>query len=409
MVRKIIKTSFILLLMFLSFLLGVNVQEWRGKSVLPLTYSVPSGHFSSAETAAKKKVDFNLYWQVWDLIENKYVDRPVDFKKVFYGSLEGEVAALGDPYSIFLTPEMAKKFQQELSSELDGIGAEVGIKNNVLTIISPLPKTPAQRAGLRAGDQILAIDGKPTSDLTLDQAVALIKGKPGTKVTLTIKRPSKEKIFKVTITRAQIHYSTVQTKWVKPGILDLQVMEFDKDTGDLFDQAIKKNFRKIKGIIVDLRGNPGGFLAVAVDMAGNWIPKGKTVVIEQYNKQHRDYYYSAGPAELKGIPTVVLVNGGSASAAEILSGALQDYHLATLVGEKTFGKGSVQQIFKLEDGSQLKLTIAKWLTPKGRMIDKKGIKPDVLVKMTENDYNHNRDPQLKKAEQILSQEIKKKK
>lgn len=348
-----------------------------------------------------KDVDFNLFWEVWSLVQKNYVHQPVADTKLFYGALSGLVSALDDPYSVFFDPETAEKFQQELEGTFSGIGAELGIKEKQLTIIAPLPDTPAARAGLKAGDKIFAIDGKETTEMALDYAVSLIRGPEGTLVTLTIWREGFERPQDFKITRGKIEIASV--KWEMRGdIAYIEINHFNEDTSGRFNQAVNELITKNpKGLILDLRNNPGGFLSTAVEIAGEWIEK-NVVVIEQRDDGEKNEEKSDGLARLQGLKTVVLVNEGSASASEIVAGALQDYEKATLVGKKTFGKGSVQNLEPLSDGSAVKITVAEWLTPKGRHIDKEGIMPDVEVDLTEDDYSANRDPQLDKAIEILN-------
>ena len=348
-----------------------------------------------------RDVDFNLFWEVWSLVQKNYVHQPVVDTNLFYGALAGLVSALDDPYSVFFDPEMAEKFQQELEGTFSGIGAELGIKERQLTIIAPLPDTPAARAGLKAGDKILLIDGKETTEMALDYAVSLIRGQEGTEVTLTIWREGWEKPQDFKITRGKIEIASV--KWeMKGDIAYIEINHFNEDTSGRFNQAVNELITKNpKGLVLDLRNNPGGFLSTAVEVAGEWIEK-NVVVIEQRDDGEKNEEKSDGLARLQGLKTVVLINEGSASASEIVAGALQDYEKATLVGKKTFGKGSVQNLEPLSDGSAVKITVAEWLTPKGRHIDKEGITPDVEVDLTEDDYNANRDPQLDKAIEILN-------
>jgi len=347
-----------------------------------------------------KDIDFDLFWKVWDLVKREYVEQPVADTKLFYGALSGIVSALEDPYSVFLNPEMTKKFEQELSGAFDGIGAELGIKNKQLTIIAPLPDTPAERAGLRAGDKILAIDGRETTNMSLDYAVSIIRGPKGTEVTLTIWREGWEKPQDIKITRAKIEIASV--KWgMKDEIAYIEINHFNEDTSRRFNQAVVELLTKNpKGLILDLRNNPGGFLDTAVEIGGEWIEK-DVIVIEQKQNGEREENKSSGLARLQDLKTVVLVNEGSASASEILAGALQDYGKAILVAKKTFGKGTVQNLETLPDGSSVKITVAKWLTPKGRLIEGEGITPDEEVDLTVEDYEANRDPQIAKAIEIL--------
>ena len=313
-----------------------------------------------------RDVDFKLFWDVWSTLQQKYVDRPVADTKLFYGALQGLVAGVGDPYTTFFDPQTAKEFNQELSGSFEGIGAEIGIRNNQIVVIAPLADTPAERAGLKAGDAILVIDGRDTAGLALDAAVAAIRGP---------------------LALADIAY--------------VKISHFNEDTVGAFnivvDQALRQSPR---GLILDLRNNPGGFLETAVEVASHWVSNGP-IVTQQSGSGENAPYQAQGKASFKGLKTVVLVNAGSASASEIVAGALQDYGVATLVGEKTFGKGSVQELQELPDGSALKVTIAKWLTPQGRSINGAGITPDVEVKVDQTSLPPGDDPELARGLELL--------
>jgi len=351
----------------------------------------------------KKDVNFQLYWDTLGIIHDKYYARDIPDTKLFYGSLQGMVAALGDPYSVFLTPSDAQQFQEDLNGTFEGIGAEIAVKNSQLIIVSPLDDSPAMRAGLKPKDWILKINGTSTEDMSSQQAVNLIRGKAGTKVNLTIYREGWTESQVIEITRAPIVVKSLALEYLAGGtIAHLKVRQFNGDTMPLFDSAISNILAKsgVKGIILDLRNNPGGYLESAVEIAGEW--NGEGVVVSERNRDgaktdHRAYTQP----RLANYKTVVLVDGGSASASEIVSGALKDWGKATLVGMKTFGKGSVQDLTDLPDGSQIKLTIAKWFTPSGTSIDEQGIEPDVKVDLTEDDFNYDRDPQLDKAVELL--------
>jgi carboxyl-terminal processing protease len=368
-----------------------------------------SGEAASSTTVANPDdtFDFNLYWEVWDSLKQNHVDKnKIKNKDLFYGSLKGMAAAIGDPYTVFMDPTDAKEFADDLAGTFEGIGAEVGMRNDTITIIAPLDGMPAQKAGLRAGDKVYAIDGKSTIGLTVDEAVKAIRGKKGTKVKLTILRGSSTKVQDISITRDTIVVKSVKTEMRSDGIFVIRVTNFNDDTLDLFNAATSEALLKNpKGIILDLRNNPGGYLDTAVAMASEWVEAGP-VVAEQFSDNKRNEYPSNGSARLKNIPTVVLVNGGSASASEIVAGALRDYKKATLVGEQTYGKGSVQTLQDLSDGSALKITIAKWLTPAGDSINEKGIAPSVVVKLEQKDVDKNVDPQMNKALDILKQKKK---
>jgi len=381
-----------------GFYIGRSRSNFSG-AVRPLAYSPEAG--SSATSGSPISLDFDLYWQVWDSLKNNFVDRnKVSDQDLFYGSLKGMAGASGDPYTVFMDPKEAKEFADELSGTFEGIGAELGIRNDVATVIAPLDGMPAQKAGIRAGDKIYAVDGKSTIGMALDAIVKKIRGAKDTKVTLTVIR-GKEKPKDITITRSVIVVKSVKTEMRADGILVIRISNFNADTEGLFEAAVNTALtRNPKGIILDLRNNPGGYLDTAVNLASEWIPEGP-IVAEQFNSNRRNEYPSNGSARLKNFPTVVLVNGGSASASEILAGALRDYKRATLVGEVTYGKGSVQTINDLSGGAALKVTVAHWLTPAGDFINDKGIKPEVEVKLAPADVDKNLDPQFTKALEIL--------
>ncbi|MFO0764452.1 MAG: S41 family peptidase [Patescibacteria group bacterium] len=358
----------------------------------------------SAPNSIDKDIDFKQFWDVWSKLKEKYYKNDVSDKQMFYGALQGLASSMGDPYTMYFDPKEANDFQNALSGTFSGIGAEIGLRDDHITIIAPLPETPAERAGLKAGDIVVDINGTSTVGMGVEQAVSLIRGEKGTKVKLKIYRQSNKKDpFDVELTRETIQVKSVRVKWQDKNIAVIEVTNFNTDTKEGFDKAVSEVLKKDpKGIILDLRNNPGGFLDTAVAMAGEWLATDSVVVKERRQGQIIEQLRSTGKARLRGIPTVVLVNQGSASASEIVSGALQDTKSATVVGMKTFGKGSVQDYLNLSDGSALKVTIAEWLTPSGRTINKTGLEPDVLVDRTEKDYEQQRDPQLDRALGILN-------
>ena len=400
----------ILIALGAGFLIGYSqkkvqiVTEYGQISEGGQEYGVVSDKTAELPEFLTKDVSFNLFWEVWNKIQNNYIDRPIGETKLLYGALNGVVASLKDPYSIFLEPEPAKEFSNDLSGKFEGIGAEIGMRDGILTIISPLPESPAEKAGLRAKDRVTQIDGVTTENMSLNEAVLNIRGEKGTTVNLKIYREADNKFHDIPIMRDTIKIVSVTWEMKEDNIAYIKVTNFNQDTDSRFRAAANELLLKNpKGIILDLRSNPGGYLDRAVDMASYWLDAGQTVVKEEFANALENKSYSAHNETLfKGYPTVVLVNGGSASGSEIVAGALQDHGVATLVGETTFGKGSVQSLEDLSDGSALKLTIARWLTPNGRQINVTGIEPNEVVELTEEDYKEGRDPQLDKALEILT-------
>lgn len=353
-------------------------------------------------------IDFQQFWNVWSQIKSRYVKGDVKDQDLFYGSLQGLVSSLGDEHSIYFPPKEAEQFSKDISGEFEGIGAEIGLKNNQLMVISPLADSPAERAGLQAGDKILAINKENTLGMDTFTAVGKIRGASGTPVVLTIARDKQAKALDIRIVRTKIIAPSL-TYSLKPGnIAYLRISQFNQDTEPLLEDAIQKMPKNLKGIIVDLRNDPGGYLHVAVQVGSKWIANGNLVVEEKGRTGILGSYTSLGPQPFAGIKTIVLINKGSASASEILAGALQDYKLATLVGETSYGKGSVQDLQNFPDGSALKLTIAEWFMPLGRNINKAGIKPDVEVKEDLGKEKIGQDSVLDKAIALINASSSKK-
>lgn len=330
-----------------------------------------------------KDVDFNLFWDVWRRVEEKYVDRDkIDRKNLVLGAISGLVKSLKDPYTEFLPPPETKQFQEDIKGSFGGIGAEIGIRKGTLTIIAPLKDSPAERAGLRAGDKVLKVDDTITADLTLDEAVRLIRGEKGTEVRLTVVRESFDKTKEYKIVRDVIRVPILTTEKRDGGIFVIKLHHFTENASFEFRKAVKEFFESgSQKLILDLRNNPGGFLLISVDIASWFLPAGEVVAKERFADGSEEIYRSSGYRLLQDTPMVVLINEGSASASEIVAGALRDARGAKLIGTKTFGKGSVQEIQNLTGGSSVKITIAKWLTPKGEEINGKGLEPDIKVEL----------------------------
>jgi len=349
------------------------------------------------------EVDFSLFWDTWHLLEDKFVDREdLDRQQMVYGAISGLVKSLDDPYTVFMEPVESKKFQDDISGSFEGIGAEIGIRQGILTIIAPLKGTPAEKAGLKAGDKILKIDDTLTADLTLDEAVNLIRGQKNTEVILMIARTDWEEAKEISIIRNTIDIPILEYEIKGDNIAYIQIYNFTSNLDDKFLEVVRKIMaQQPKGLVLDLRNNPGGYLEIAVEIASYFLEKGDIVVIEDYGNDQQENHYSHGYRFLENYPTVVLINEGSASASEILAGALRDNAGVEIVGQKSFGKGSIQTLSELKGGASLKVTIAKWLTPSGVSIQENGISPDYEVDITEEDIENLNDPQLDKALELL--------
>lgn len=347
-----------------------------------------------------KDVDFELFWRTWNYIKDNYYEQPVSDVQLFYGALHGLLSGAGDPYSVFFNPEETKAFNEELDGSFSGVGMEIGIRDDQLQVIAPLPETPAERAGLRAGDAIFAIDGEETYQMSVEDAVRRIRGERGTSVVLLVASKGDDVAREVTVVRDTIHIKSVTWEIDEQNLLIVKMSSFNEETVSLFREAIQEGMSAgVTGVVLDLRNDPGGLLEAAVRVAGEWVGN-QPVVLQRVRGVDRPLA-GAGTARLAGMPTVVLVNGGSASASEIVSGALKDYGVATIVGETTFGKGTVQNYEPLPDGSSVKLTIAEWLTPLGTSINKTGIEPDIEVVLTREDVEAEQDPQMDTARAIL--------
>ncbi len=385
----------------------LNLSLWSvvtgGVLIFGLAYGL-GGHYKGVipgitKSAPPEVVDQVGLSQIYDLLAKNF-DGSLDKTKLRDGAKAGLAAAAGDPYTVFLNADEAKQLSDDLSGTLTGIGAEITLQNGKLLIVSPIAESPADKAGLKPKDEIISIDGQDVTGLTLDQAVNKIRGPKGTSVKLKIVRGTAAP-FEVTITRDVITVASV--KWsMKSGDGYIQITRFGTDTADKLTQAIRE--LKSQGatkFILDLRNDPGGYLDTAVSVASQWLPGDQLVVEERHDGQSTDKLKSQGGGGLVSTPLVVLINGGSASASEIVAGALHDHGAARLVGEKSFGKGSVQKIFELGGGAELKITVAHWFTPNGVNIGKEGIKPDTEVGLSDADVAAGRDPQLDKAIQLL--------
>ncbi len=359
-----------------------------------------SGFLSNLGVKTDSKLPEDLNYasveEAYDKLRAEY-NGDLDQKSLLDGLKKGLAAATGDPYTVYLSEDEAKTFSESLNNEFSGIGAEIAIKNKQLQVVTPIEGTPAAKAGLRPGDLIFTIDGEETSGLFIEQAVAKIRGEAGSKVKLTLGRDGE--VIEVEVIREKISVPNARGEVLEGNIGYLKVNTFGERAVSETN-AIAKDFkaRGVNKIVLDLRGNGGGLLDAAVDIAGLWLDN--DVVVEQRGHQG-GVLRSSGRGAFYGIETVVLINKGSASASEIVAGALKDHKAATIVGETSFGKGSVQDLANLNSGGQLKVTIARWFTPGGQNIDKEGIDPDTKIELTNDDFNNNRDPQLTEALRLL--------
>lgn len=359
------------------------------------------------EEGKSSAVDFSLFWQVWDRLHERFVDQEtLDTQKLVYGAIEGMVNAAGDPYTVFFEPVTSQKFQEEVSGAFSGVGMELGLRENMITVIAPLKDTPAMRAGIIAGDRVLSVDDASTEGWTVDEAVSRIRGKKGTTVRLVIGRVGTDQNLTVDIVRDTIKVPAVEWRMLDGNVAYVQILSFNANVDAEFVKASQElTAAGATRLIIDVRNNPGGLLDSAVNIAGWLLEPDSLVVMEKFSDGTTEEMRAKGNARLVGLPAVVLINGGSASAAEILAGALHDVRKLDLIGEQTFGKGSVQQLEDFYNGSSLKVTVAKWLTPNGVNISDEGITPTIEVVIDPTEYTTKgweigtvgKDPQLDAA------------
>ncbi len=371
---------------------------------------------------------FEPFWKVWRLLSEKYVAATTtDSQKRIWGSIQGLTTSQGDPYTVFFPPEESAMFKSDIAGNFEGVGMEVGLKDGIITVVAPLKGSPAELAGIRAGDKILKINEQSTTDLAVDKAVKLIRGQKGTTVKITIIREGSSQQIEKSIVRGIIDIPTIQTEIKegssdslgmtssstdsiglrKDGIFIIRLFSFTAQAANLFQNALREFVQTgSHKLIIDLRGNPGGYLDAAWDMASWFLPVGKVIVVEDFGGKESNKIYRSKRYNIfrKDLDLIILVDSGSASASEIFAGALQEHRIAKLVGTKTFGKGSVQELIPITHDTSLKVTIASWLTPLGHNLSKDGLKPDVEVKPTQKEIDMKIDSQMNKAVEILRKE-----
>ncbi|MFH1175241.1 MAG: S41 family peptidase [bacterium] len=398
MLKNKIKKIVLALIIFLAvFAFGF----WAGRAQL---YFFPNGGqvIVNKEEGKLQEVDFSLFWNVWKELEKNFPDKQkLDRQKMVYGAISGMVNSLGDPYTIFMNPEETAEFEEDVAGSFEGVGMEVGFKDEIPTVIAPLPGTPAEKAGIKSGDRIFKVGDALTTNLSLDEIISLIRGPKGTSVQLTIVREESSEPIIIDIVRDEIKVPTLDLKISEDKIATITLYQFSEESGEDFKKALNECFKEdVKGLIFDLRNNPGGYLHIAIEISEEFIGRGKTLVSEEYANGTKKEYESSNWNPTK-LPMVILTNEGSASASEIVAGALRDNNGVKLIGKQTFGKGLVQEVKELKDNSSLKMTVARWLTPSGVCINEKGLSPDIEVDYTKEDFEAGIDPQMEKAKEEI--------
>ena len=404
--NKLLGTGLAGILILAAFFAGMQFGHgsWSG---LPGEAGLLS--FLGPSAQPDTEADLTDFWRVWNILEEKYVSSnstsTPDRNKRLEGAISGLVDSYGDPYTIYMPPEEAAEFEEEISGNFNGVGMEVGMRDDVVTVIAPLPDSPAEKAGIKAGDIITKINEESTDNMSVDQAVRLIRGDRGTEVALTVYRRGDNDFREFKITRDVINIPTLATETIDD-VFIIKLYSFNALAESKMENAMNefKQSGKEK-LILDLRGNPGGFLESAVSIAGWFLPTGKVVVRENFGTEiEEEVYRSQGKGSFEFNPDnfVVLIDGGSASASEILAGALAEHEVATTIGDTTFGKGSVQELVNIPGGASVKVTIARWLTPNGVSFSEGGLEPEVPVILTPEEVEENKDPQTAAALEWLA-------
>ena len=354
--------------------------------------------------SADEQQRFRVFWETWRVVEREFYDKnQIDHQKLIYGAIKGMVDAVGDPYTIYQTPSQREVSDTDLRGSFDGIGIQVDMKDNRLTVVAPIEGSPAEAAGFRPGDIVLEVDGKSLAGKTLNDTVGLIRGQRGTSVTLTILRPGSNDPVPISVVRAEIKLKSVRARMMDDGVGYVRISSFSATTGAEMSAAMKDLMTQApRGLVLDLRNNPGGYLSTSVDAAAQLMDPGSVVLYQQSGNGDRKTYRTEGGGTAAQLPVVVLINKGSASASEIMAGALRDNGRAILVGEKSFGKGTVQNVHELSDKSGLRVTTAQWLTPSEKPIQGVGLTPDQAVEMPaaatiSSEATRAEDPQLDAA------------
>ncbi len=383
-------------LISVSFFLGIKYQNTQNNL----------SNILNKDLGQPQDVEFDTFWKSWVILENKFVGEEgekIDNQDKVWGAIQGLANSFKDPYTIFMPPADSAIFESDIAGNFEGVGMEIGIRDNFLIVIAPLKNTPAEKAGMMPQDKILEIDGVSTLNMSTEEAVQLIRGEKGTEVLLLISRKDTIENIEISITRDVINIPSIETEIID-GVFIIRLYSFTAVASNFFRDALRE-FIEFNGdkLILDLRGNPGGYLEVATDIASWFLPIGKVVVTEDYGENEIDKIHSSRGYDIfnDNLKMAILINGGSASASEILAGALSEYGVATLIGTQSFGKGSVQELVKITPETSLKVTVARWLTPLENSISHNGLIPDIEVKITLEDLKEGKDPQTDKAVEYL--------
>lgn len=360
-------------------------------------------------SSSEESVDMAPFWKAWNVLEEKFVAAttstpPVADKDKIWGAIEGLAASYGDPYTVFFPPVESKMFEEEISGSFGGVGMEIAVQDGMLTVVSPIKGTPAYNAGVKPGDKIISIDDVSALDMNTDEAIKLIRGEEGTKVRITFARKGVKEPLVKELVRAAIEIPTVKTRLTEEGVFVIELYNFSAISPGAFRGALREFAESGSDkLVLDLRNNPGGYLEAAIDMASWFLPMGKVVVTEDFGGNRDNVIYKSKGYDVftDRLKFVILINEGSASASEILAGALNQHGKATLIGQKSFGKGSVQELVNLTKDTSLKITVAHWLTPNGTSISNGGITPDIVVELTPQNTKDGRDPTLEAAVKYL--------
>lgn len=392
-----------ILLVMLGFAAGVGAMWFAGADLQRAVSTLVPGE-PGAAVAAPSEENLGLLNEVWTILQDEYVDpEGLDAQELVHGAASGMVGAVGDPHTVFVEPLPAAIMDQDMQGSFEGIGASVDMVDGKVVIVRPLPNSPALQAGIQAGDVILAVDDQSLEGKSLLEAITMIRGPQGTTVRLLIQREGVAEPFVVPVTRDKVELLTVESRMLDGGIGYVRLTEFNAIARDRLREALEQLSREdLKGLIFDLRGNPGGYLDMAVEVAGEFLPRGTLVLTEHERDREPKEYLVRGRGLATEVPLVVLVDGGSASASEIVAGAIRDHQRGTLIGTTTYGKGSVQNPHTLSDGSSLRVTVARWHLPNGHNLDGNGIVPDIEVPRTPDEVLAGVDPQLDRAVAFLT-------